>query len=188
MMTIMRDLVITQNSTVDGVIEATGDWFALTGEQVSADQVAALAAQRDASDGFLTGRLTFEAMRDYWAPKTDDTTGVTAHLNRVAKYVVSSTLIDPGWDNTEVISGPLPEAVAEIKQRPGGDIVCTGSITLCRALIAADLVDEFRLFTFAYVRGHGERLFQGSPAMSLEVVESTAFESGAVLTRYRRRR
>ena len=184
----MRDLIITQNCTVDGVIEATDDWFALTGENVSADQVAALAAQRDASDGFLTGRLTFEAMRDYWAPKTGDTTGVTAHLNRVAKYVVSSTLTEPGWDNTEILRGPLPDAVAEIKQRPGADIVCTGSITLCRALIAADLVDEFRLFTFAYARGRGERLFRETPALSLGLAECTAFESGTVLTRYRRRR
>lgn len=181
----MRDLVITQNCTVDGVVEATDDWFARMGEQDTPDLDAALAAQRDASDGFLTGRRTFEAMRDFWGPRTDDETGVTEHLNRVAKYVVSSTLTDPGWANTEVLSGPLADAVRAVKERPGGDIVCTGSISLSRALLREGLVDEVRLFTYPYARGHGERLFDGTPARWLQLVECRAFAGGAILARYR---
>jgi dihydrofolate reductase len=96
----VRKLVITQNITIDGVIEATDDWFTQAGSDPELD--AALAAQRDASDGFLVGRVTFESMRDYWGPKTDDTTGVTDHLNQVAKYVVSTTLKEPGWVNSTV--------------------------------------------------------------------------------------
>ena len=82
--------MITQNITVDGVVEATDDWFGRAGSDPETD--AALAAQRDASDGFLVGRITFEGMRDYWGPKTDDTTGVTAHLNAVQKFVVLSLI------------------------------------------------------------------------------------------------
>ncbi|OZC69903.1 dihydrofolate reductase [Rhodococcus sp. 15-725-2-2b] len=182
----MRSLVITQNITVDGVIEATDDWFARAGGDPELD--AALAAQRDESDGFLVGRSTFESMRDYWGPKTDDTTGVTDHLNRVAKYVVSSTLTDPGWVNSTVLSGRLIDEVTRIKNSSGSDIVCTGSITLCRELIALDLVDEYRLFQFPYVRGHGERLFDGTPSQWLRLLECRAFPSGASLVRYATRR
>ncbi|WP_299574471.1 dihydrofolate reductase family protein [uncultured Williamsia sp.] len=181
----MRDLVITQNLTVDGVVEATDDWFATAGED-DPEVDAALAAQRDASDGFLVGRETFVGMWDFWGPKTDDTTGVTAHLNRVAKYVVSSTLDDPGWANSEVLRGDLRAAIGDITARPGGDIVCTGSIRLCHDLLAMDLVDELRLFTYPYVRGHGRRLFEGAMSQRWMPTEVTAFPSGVVLTRLRR--
>lgn len=182
----MRKLVITQNITVDGVIEATDDWFMQAGNDPELDAV--LAAQRDASDGFLVGRVTFEGMRDYWGPKTDDTTGVTDHLNNVAKYVVSSTLKDPDWANSTVLSGPLTEEVRQIKQMNGSDIVCTGSITLCRSLIAADLVDEYRLFQYPFARGHGERLFDGTLSQHLQTLECQVFLSGATLMRYSVRR
>ncbi|MBJ7288149.1 dihydrofolate reductase family protein [Williamsia sp.] len=179
----MRDLVITQNITVDGVVEATDDWFGRAGGDPEVD--AALAAQRDASDGFLVGRETFVGMRDYWGSKTDDTTGVTAHLNSVAKYVASQTLDDPRWHNTEVLSGPLADDVTQIKNRPGGDIVCTGSIGLCHALISAGLVDEFRLFVHPFARGSGRRLFDATAPARLTLVESTRFPSGVMLVRYR---
>ncbi|MBY4130342.1 dihydrofolate reductase family protein [Rhodococcus fascians] len=133
-------------------------------------------------------RVTFEGMRDYWGPKTDDTTGVTDHLNNVAKYVVSSTLKDPGWANSTVLSGPLTEEVRQIKQMNGSDIVCTGSITLCRSLIAADLVDEYRLFQYPFARGHGERLFDRTPSQHLQTLECQVFLSGATLMRYSVRR
>jgi dihydrofolate reductase len=178
----VRKLVITQNITIDGVIEATDDWFTQAGSDPDLD--AALAAQRDASDGFLVGRVTFEGMRDYWGPKTDDTTGVTDHLNQVAKYVVSTTLKEPGWANSTVLSGPLVDEVTRIKETIGSDIVCTGSITLCRSLIASSLVDEYRLFVYPYVRGHGERLFDGAPSIGLRLLECRAFPSGASLMRY----
>ncbi|MCX6471331.1 MAG: dihydrofolate reductase family protein [Corynebacteriales bacterium] len=182
----MRDLVITQNITVDGVIEATDDWFTNAGSDPEADEV--LARQRDASDGFLVGRDTFVGMRDYWGPKADDTTGVTAHLNRVAKYVVSSTIVDPQWANSEVISGDLRSGVEDITSRPGGDIVCTGSITLCHALIALGLVDEFRLFVCPFVRGRGRRLFEQASPTPLVLQESITLPSGIAMTRYRPRR
>ncbi len=179
----MRDVIVTQNITVDGVIEATDDWFTRAGDDAELDS--ALSAQRDVSDGFLVGRVTFEGMRDFWSSKTDDTTGVTRHLNQVAKYVVSSTLADPKWTNTTVLSGPLIDEITRIKLMKGSDIICTGSISLCRALIEAGLVDEFRLFVYQYARGSGERLFDGTPPQALRRVECTAFASGVTLMRYR---
>lgn len=80
----------------------------------------------------------------------------------VDKYVVSSTLADPGWQNSTVLRGPLGEEVEALKTAPGRDIVATGSTQLVHALIAADLVDEFRLFVFPVVVRTGARLFESA--------------------------
>lgn len=179
----MGRIVITQNITVDGVVEATDDWFSSAGSNEEAD--AALAQERDASDGFLVGRQTFLDMRRGWRDLTDDTTGVTEHLNQVRKYVVSSTLTDPDWRNTEILSGDLATDVGRVRSAPGGDVVCTGSITLCRGLLDADLVDELRLYVFPYARGSGRRLFDGTVPRSLTLATADAFANGVVRLVYR---
>jgi dihydrofolate reductase len=187
----MRDLIITENITLDGVIDAAGGWFdPADGDAADqADLVAALAAQSAAADAFLVGRRTFEDMRGYWpARAAEDTTGVGAYLDRVRKYVVSSTLEDPGWEPTTILRGPPRDDVAALKQADGADIVVTGSITLVQALVAADLVDEYRLFVYPVVLGRGRRLFEDAghvPALALQ--EATRFRSGVVLLRYRTR-
>lgn len=183
----MRDLIVTQNITVDGVVSDDSSWFGPADHGPHMDDVnEALMSQAHASDGFLVGRTTFEEMRGFWPQQVDDTTGVTDHLNRVAKYVVSSTLEDPGWDGTTVLRGPLEDDVRALKAAEGTDIVVTGSITLCHALIDAGLVDEFRLFTYPHVEGRGRRLFADRTTVPpLTTVETRAFRSGVVLTRYR---
>lgn len=181
----MRDLVITQNITLDGVVDNDGGWFD-PADHDDADLNEALMAQAAASDGFLVGRTTFEEMRGFWPQQIDDTTGVTAHLNRVAKYVVSSTLDDPGWAGTTVLRGPLEDDVRALKAAPGRDVVVTGSIALCHALIDAGLVDEYRLFTHPHVEGRGRRLFADRTGVPpLRPVEVRAFHRGVVLQRYR---
>ena len=102
------------------------------------------------------------------------------HLNRVHKYVVSSTLTDPGWEPATVLGLDDIEAV---KATEGGDIVCTGSLTLVPELIARGLVDEFRLFVYPVVLGSGQRLFER--ALDVELAETREFRSGIVLLRYR---
>jgi dihydrofolate reductase len=184
----VRDLIVTENITLDGVIDAAEGWFAPAGEEDvdQSDLIAALTAQRDAADAFLVGRTTFEQMRGYWPHQTDDSTGVSEYLNKVSKYVVSSTLEDPGWDRTTVLRGPLAEEVRALKSAPGADIVVTGSITLVRELIPAGLVDEYRLFVYPVVLGRGRRLFAEATNMPrLQLVETQPFRSGIVLLRHR---
>lgn len=176
----MRDLIVTQNITVDGVIEA-GDWF---GPGDGGDDV--LEANREhmnRADAFLVGRRTFEDMRGFWPEQSDDTTGITAYLNTVQKYVVSSTLEDPGWEPTTVLRGV--DDVRALKNTPGAEIVCTGSITLTHALIAAGLVDEYRLFVYPSVVGTGRRLFPDGRAEHLRLTETRAFAGGVALLTYR---
>jgi dihydrofolate reductase len=174
----MRNLVVTQNITVDGVIEG-GDWFgpADGGPEVLAD----VREQMSRADAFLTGRVTFEEMRGFWPAQTDDPSGISAYLNEVQKYVVSSTLQDPQWEPTTILR--TLDDVRRLKTAPGKDIVCTGSITLTQALVTAGLVDEYRLFVYPTVVGTGRRLFQDA-RVELTLRGSRLFPSGVVLLTY----
>ena len=181
----MRKLVITQNITVDGAIEMLGDWF--DPQQADEDLVAETHRQDAEADALLVGRQTFEDFRGYWPEQNDDPTGVTDYLNKVAKYVVSSTMTDPRWENSTVLTGDPVEQTKKLKAQPGKDIVLTGSISLAHALIAARLVDEYRLFVYPTVQGGGRRLFPDGTALPrLELAEPPkSFASGITLLRYR---
>jgi dihydrofolate reductase len=182
----MRDLMVTENITVDGVIDASEGWFGPgdDGEVDQSDLLAALKLQREAADAFLVGRQTFEDMRSFWPNQSDDQTGISDYLNQVTKYVVSTTLQDPDWEHSVVLRG-LDE-VAALKAQPGKDIVTTGSIKLVHSLVAAGLVDEYRLFVYPVVLGKGARLFaEGTARAGLRLVETQAFQSGVTLLRYR---
>jgi dihydrofolate reductase len=101
----MRDLVVTENITLDGVIDASAGWFSVADDPGvdQSDLQGTLRAQAEAADAVLFGRVTFEEMHGYWPQQTDDTTGVTDYLNRVAKYVVSGAMGDPEWEPTTVL-------------------------------------------------------------------------------------
>ena len=182
-------LVITQNITLDGVVEQsqrTGDWFSVaSGGADTADLETALRKMMDAEDAQLYGRKTFEAMRGFWPDQTDDTTGVTDHLNHVPKFVMSTTMNDPAWENSTVMRGDLLDEVRDLKRRPGTNLGVTGSISVCHRLIAAGLVDEYRLLCYPVVVGTGQRLFvDGISTLAFELLETTPFTSGVVLLRY----
>lgn len=182
----MRDLIVTENITLDGVIDATEGWFTVGNDQDQSDILEELMRQTAQCDAVLFGRVTFEEMRGYWPQQTDDETGITDDLNNTMKYVVSGTLGDPQWQNTTVLRGPLTDDIRALKGERGKDIVTTGSITLVHELIAQGLVDEYRLFVFPVVLGKGSRLFpDGTKIPDLRLTETRQFRSGVVLLRYR---
>lgn len=182
----MRQLVITQNQTVDGAVEMLDDWFDPQAGADDAELVAENERQDAAADALLVGRRTFLDFRGYWRDLADDATGVSDYLNRVTKHVVSATITDPEWSGTEVIASDPVAAVRDLKARDGGDVVLTGSIQLAHTLIAADLVDEYRLYTYPAVQARGRRLFpDGSPPRRLELLEARRFPvSGISLQRW----
>jgi dihydrofolate reductase len=179
----MRTLAITQNITVDGSIEFVDDWFDPADQDEQLLQETRRHTER--SDALLLGRQTFEDFRGYWPRKTDDTTGITDELDHVHKYVVSTTMTDPRWQNSTILAGDWLDQVRDLKDQPGRDIVVTGSIRLCHGLIDAGLVDEFRLFVHPVVQGRGRRLFpDGCEIPQLRTVECTAFRNGVILLHY----
>ncbi|ASR38027.1 dihydrofolate reductase [Prauserella marina] len=182
----MRPLVITQNMTVDGSVETLTDWF--DPNEDDREMLAEIHRQSAASDTLLLGRKTFEDMRGYWPELEDDPTGIAEILDKQTKYVVSSTLAEPGWRNTVVLGSGWLEAVAELKESEGNEIGVTGSISLCHALIQQGLVDEYRLFVYPAVQGFGRRLFpEGRSIPRLNLVGSKTFQNGVCLLTYRTR-
>ncbi len=179
----MRTLAVTENITLDGRIDMIGGWF-----DDQADDPALRAEngrQMAAADALLVGRATFESFRGYWRDLEGDTTGVSDYLNRVDKLVVSSTMTDPGWAGTTVLGEDWRDRVTALREDDGGDIVCTGSVTLVHALVEAGLVDEFRLFQYPVVQGEGRRLFpDGWSAEALELAEAEVYGTGGGYQRW----
>lgn len=182
----MRTLAITQNITLDGAVEMLGDWFDPQEQGEVDDLIEENHRQDSAADAFLCGRQTFTDLRGYWRDLVDDSTGVSDYLNGVQKYVVSSTLTDPEWEHSTVLTGDPVDRVRELKEQDGKDIVLTGSITLAHTLIGAGLVDEFRLFLYPVVQGRGRRLFpDGWEASRLQPGRVVPFRNGVTLLTYR---
>src|SRR5437867_3837712 len=158
----MGKLVVTEFVSVDGVFEDPGGaedyehggWTfeydrGEDGDKFKLDEVMEAEVQ-------LLGRVTYEGFAVAWPSREGD---FADKLNNDPKYVVSATLKDPEWQNTTVISGDVPDGIANLKERTDGVILVAGSVTLVRTLLAADLVDELRLMVFPTILGRGKRLF-----------------------------
>ena len=158
----MGRIVVTEFTSLDGVVEDPGGaedyrhsgWsFEISrgeeGDQFKLDETLS-------SEALLLGRITYEGFADAWPSREGE---FADKFNQMPKYVVSTTLEDPDWNNSTVIRGDVPQEVARLKEEIDGDIVVHGSPTLVQTLIDNDLVDELRLMVFPVVLGSGKRLF-----------------------------
>jgi dihydrofolate reductase len=122
------------------------------------------------SEALLLGRVTYEGFAAAWPSREGE---FADKFNNMPKFVVSTTLDEPEWNNTTVIKGNLAEEVSKLKQQTGGDILVNGSGQLVHALMENDLVDEYRLMVFPVVLGSGKRLFTDTgDAIALRLAES----------------
>jgi len=155
-------IVISENATLDGVIQDPagdegfkhGGWVGRITDRPSVGRAALDEAME--ADAFLFGRRTYEFFASRWPSRSG---ALADRLNGLSKYVASSTLDEPDWNNTTVLRGDTIGQVSALKQALDGRIIVPGSITLARALLEHDLVDELRLIVFPVVLGDGERLF-----------------------------
>jgi dihydrofolate reductase len=137
------------------------------------------------ADAFLFGRRTYDMFAPYWGAQ-GDSNPIAAALNSRAKYVASTTLTDPQWANTTVLSGDLAAEITKLKDKPGSELQVHGSGALTRWLLANELVDEMNLLIIPVVVGQGARLFPDTgPDTALDLVESRAFPKGITLHVYR---
>jgi dihydrofolate reductase len=136
--------------------------------------------------GLLLGRKTYDAFAAVW-PDADQADPAVAALNRLPKYVVSSTLTDPGWANTTVLGPDVPAEVRRLKEQPGGDLVVFGSSVLLGTLIEHDLVDSYTLLTFPLILGTGKRMFGDLPApVELRLTDTKVSGTGVTIQVYTR--
>src|SRR3954447_2612556 len=139
------------------------------------------------ADAFLFGRRTYEIFAGSWGTWADPgDSPIWTALNTRPKYVASTTLTDPRWADTTVLSGDLAAAVGELKARPGGELQVHGSGELIRWLLDNHLVDEIILLTYPVVIGQGTRLFPDTgPDTALDLVDSRSTSSGVTIQVYR---
>jgi dihydrofolate reductase len=138
------------------------------------------------ADAFLFGRRTYELFAGYWGVREDLANPIVGALNTRPKYVVSTTLTEPRWANTTVLSGAVAAAIGELKAKPGGELQVHGSGTLTRWLLENDLVDEMNLLIVPVVVGQGTRLFPDTgPDIALDLLDARAFPKGITLQVYR---
>jgi dihydrofolate reductase len=186
----MGKIVVTEFVSLDGVVEDPGGaesykhgGWALEiprgdeGDKFKLDETMS-------SDALLLGRVTYEGFADAWPSREGE---FAEKFNTMPKYVVSSTLSDPAWTNTTVLSGDLREEVEKLKEQHDGDVVVHGSAQLTQALLEDDLVDELRLMVFPVVLGGGKRLFGDSGEKKrLQLQSSRAVGEGVVVLVYTR--
>jgi len=187
----MRRIVVTEFISLDGVVEDPGgaESYKHGGWRFKYDDPAAMKYKLDetfAHDAMLLGRVTYEGFAEAWPGRTDDL-GFADRFNSMKKYVVSSTLTDPSWTNSEVLGPDLRAEVERIKSEPGGDIIVHGSVRLVQGLLALGLVDELRLMTFPIVLGSGKRLFgEAEDPIMLRLAGAEPLDDGTLILTYQR--
>jgi len=167
--------------SLDGVIESPEEWhFPYFDDQMGA----AVGALMSDSDATLVGRQTYDEFAAYW-PEADPTDPMTGVMNGARKYVVSSTVTDPEWENTTAINpgstGDSPDVAAQLTRlKQDNRLSSTGSATLVRWMLEQGLVDELHLLVHPIVVGHGKKLFEDGSTVPLRLVSSTTFDSGVL--------
>jgi dihydrofolate reductase len=188
----MGRIVVTEFISLDGVIEDPGgaegfEHGGWTFEFEQGDEGGMFKFQElEASDAQLLGRVTYEGFAKAW-PTMEGTGAFGEKMNSMPKYVVSSTLTNPEWNNTTVLGGDLATEVEALKARHDGDILVAGSARLVQGLLERELVDELRLMLFPVVLGSGKRLFADAAAKRrLRLVESRTVGDGVAILVFRR--
>ena len=160
----MGKIIISENVSLDGVIQdpagdegfQRGGWVGRVGDRGREEAAQVLLEEALGTEAMLVGRRSYEFLATRWPSRTG---ALADRLNSKPKYVVSSTLQDPAWNNTTVLKGNVANEVSKLKQQLAGDIVVPASFQLVRTLIEHDLADELRLMIYPVVLGAGERLF-----------------------------
>jgi dihydrofolate reductase len=181
----MSKIVVSQFVTLDGVVEdpggsegfERGGWAfeferGPDGDKFKLDELMA-------SEALLLGRVTYEGFAAAWPSRTGE---FADKFNSMPKYVVSTTVEDPEWNNSTVIRDNVAAEIAALKEQEGGDILVNGSVQLVQTLLEHGLVDELRLMVFPVVLGAGKRLFgEEAPRTALEVVDSQSAGETVIL-------
>src|SRR6476620_7657508 len=188
----MGTIIVSENITLDGVVKdpadtegfGRGGWVGRVGDRGREEAAKALLEEALGAEAQLFGRRTYDFLAARWPSRSGE---LADRLNAMPKYVVSSTLEAPTWNNSTVLKGDVVAEVFRLKRQLGGGIVVPGSIRLARTLFGHDLVDELRLTIYPVVLGAGERLFgEIDDKQPMRLVESRTLDDGLVRLTYQR--
>jgi dihydrofolate reductase len=179
----MRKVIVSNSVTLDGRVDEVRDW-ALPGDD---DEF--VKHQTDLlshSDGLLLGRKSCEFFAAVWPSRSGE---FPDRMNSIAKYVASTTLEDLEWENSHLIEGDVPEAVAKLKQQRGQDLIVYGSHDLTHNLLEHNLIDEYQLWVYPVVLGKGRSFFEdGVERMDLDLLDTTVIPPGVAILTYQSQR
>jgi dihydrofolate reductase len=188
----MGTIVMSENVSLDGVVEdpagdegsRVGGWVGLIKDRPQLNKLALDEAL--GAEALLLGRRSYEWFAARWPSRSGE---LADRLNSLPKYVVSSTLEDPAWNNSTVLKGDVLDEVSKLKHELNGEIVVPASFQLLRTLMEHDLVDQLRLKIFPVVLGSGERLFgETSDKKPLRLVDTETVEGDVAFLTYERAR
>ncbi len=165
--------------SLDGVVESPGEWhFPYFDDAMGA----IVSSGMSTTAAMMMGRTLYDEWSDYW-PGQGPEVPFSEFINGIPKYVVSSTLAEPAWTNTTALPGDAAR-IRELKDSTDGDLTMSGSATTVRWLLSEGLLDELALLVHPIAVGSGQRLFDGTGTVPLELLSSTALDSGVLHLRY----
>ena len=178
----MGEIHVHEFMSLDGVIDAP-TWTFEYGFDPHMGQ--AIGAVTERSQGILLGRVTYEMFEPAWSTRTVEDDPGAPFFNDTTKYVVSGTLTEGTWRNSEIVGGYDPDAIRRLKQQLHGDLYVSGSGMLVRAMVADGLVDGLHLFIYPLTRGSGPRLFpDGAEPRKLSLAATDSYDNGVVYLNY----
>jgi dihydrofolate reductase len=184
----MGKIIVSENVTLDGVVQDPagvegfrhGGWLGRIGDRGRDEAARAALDEALSTEAMLLGRRSYEFLAARWPSRTG---ALADRMNSKPKYVVSSTLQDPAWNDTTVLKGDAVSEVSALKRQLAGDIVVAASFQLVHALLEHDLVDELRLMIYPVVLGAGQRLFgETSGTKLMRLVGNKTVDDLALLT------
>ena len=181
----MRQIINSTYVTLDGVIQDPQDWpslgsFSDQGNQVQFELL-------EGCDAVLMGRHTYDGFAPVWSARSGDP--FSDRMNSIPKYVVSTTLSEPQWQNTIVVDHDPIETIRDLKQQPGADIVQYGFGRLAHELMAEGMLDELRLWVHPFFTGTGtpdDLIYSAGSSGTFDLADTTSLDSGIVILTYRR--
>ncbi len=178
----MGEILVHEFITLDGVIDTPTWTFDFPFDPKMGQAIGAIMGSCTA---ILLGRRTYEQFAPAWSGRTAAEDPGAPFMNETPKYVVSGTLTDADWSNTDILGAYDPEAIRALKNERDGNIYVSGSGTLVRSLLADGLVSELHLFLFPLTLGGGQRLFGDELKLKLGLSDTEAYDGGAVHLTYR---
>jgi dihydrofolate reductase len=174
----MANINVHEFMTLDGVVDAPTWTFEYGFDPKMGEDLAVVTGE---SKAILLGRTTYQMFEPAWSTRTAEDDPGAPFFNDTTKYVVSSTLTEGTWRNSEILGPYDPEAIRALKERTEGDIYISGSVTLVRALLADGLIDHLHLFVYPLTLGTGLRLFpEGAAPSKFKLEQSRTYDNGVV--------
>src|SRR4051812_207903 len=179
----MGEIHVHEFMSLDGVIDAPTWTFDYGFDPRMGETIGALTSR---SGGILLGRTTYEMFEPAWSTRTVEEDPGAPFFNDTTKYVVSGTLTEGTWRNSEIIGAYDPDRIRSLKEEVDGNVYVSGSITLVRAMLDDGLIDQLHLFVYPLTRGEGPRLFTAdAPPRKLSLAANERYDNGVVYLSYR---